>query len=58
MQYLKVFHSDPSKLDKLYQDWVKTFTTKHVNIVSFTSVTAYHMTTMTVQYELLKKVDD
>jgi hypothetical protein len=54
---LKIFHEDSTKIDNVYQNWTKTFKGREVNVVSFSSNSAYGKTTLTVQYTLVDKED-
>lgn len=52
--FLKIFHEAPSQIDKKYQSWVES-QKRGVEVISFTSQTAYSMTTLTVHYKHCSK---
>lgn len=55
--HLKIIHAPSDKIDKKYQEWVQS-QKREVEVLSFTSQTAYHATTLTVHYTYIKKDDD
>lgn len=55
--HLKIIHAPCDKIDKKYQEWIQS-QKRGVEVLSFSSQTAYHATTLTVHYIHTKKDED
>lgn len=55
--HIKIIHAPCDKIDKKYQEWVQS-QKRGVEVLSFSSQTAYHATTLTVHYIHTKKDED